>query len=106
MAVRSEMNILHYPQLDTVLMVEETIKIIPSKGTRLKIMVVLEVLAILWAMLLFLKAPELSETFTYDLMVATQLSIFVTWSEFTIWNVGTYAASETVVKSAEGYMNK
>jgi len=26
MAVSSEMNILHYPQLDTVLMVEETIK--------------------------------------------------------------------------------
>lgn len=87
-------------------MVEQAVKIIPTKGTRLKIMIVLEGLAILWAALLFLKSPELSETFTYDLMVATQLGIFATWSEFTIWNVGTYAASETVVKSAEGYMNK
>jgi len=87
-------------------MVEEAVKIIPSKGTRLNIMIILEVLSILWAISLLFKAPSLSSSFTYDMLVAVQLSVFATWSEFTIWNVGTYAASETVVKSAEGYMNK
>lgn len=70
----------------------EQIKQIPSKGTRLWTMLILE----LFASVLLLIA----------LIAGSDSVTFAAWAEFTKWNVGTYAASETFVKGAEGVMNR
>jgi len=77
-------------------MVEEIYKKIPSKGTRLWMMVWLEAIVIAWA---------LYATFNSADSVA-MIAVFAAWADFTKWNVGIYAASETVVKGGEAAMNK
>ena len=77
-------------------MVEQVTRTIPSKGTRLKIAVTVE----LFISLLFILAvigvidPETSGVTA------------AWWSEFTKWNLGIYAGSESIAKGAEGYMNR
>ncbi len=77
-------------------MVEQVVKTIPSKGTRLKMMVWLEIIAIAWALFA-----------TFNLNDSTaMIAVFSAWADFTKWNVGIYVASETVVKGGEAVMNK
>lgn len=87
-------------------MVEQVVKIIPSKGTRLNLVIILEFLAIVWAFYMMFNAPDVSDLVTFSDWADFQIEIFAAWSSFTVWNVGTYAASETVVKGAEGVMNR
>ena len=91
-------------------MVEEAtskvMKVIPSKGTRLSIMIIVEFLAIVWAFYVMYNAPELAGENALADYAAFHTDIFNSWAEFTIWNVGTYAASETVVKGGESVLNR
>ena len=84
-------------------MVEQVIKTIPSKGSRLKMMIWLEFLATFFCLFIFYKmlGAELNTEY-----VKEALLIFSAWAGFTQWNVGIYAMSETVVKGGEAVMNK
>lgn len=76
-------------------MVEQITKTIPTKGTRLKIMLIVEV----FVSLLFLLA--------LIGWIDTTLGVNAAWwAEFTKWNLGIYAGSESIAKGAEGYMNR
>ena len=74
---------------------KEDFKLIPSKGTRLQMMVALEGLVTLWAVYA-LVGQNIQDT----------VLVFNSWADFTKWNVGIYAASETVVKGSESVMNR
>ena len=84
-------------------MVNQVIKTIPSKGSRLWTMIILEVLATAFCIILFSKilGAELNENYTKEALL-----IFGAWAGFTQWIVGIYAMSETVVKGGEAVMNK
>ena len=84
-------------------MVEQAVKTIPSKGTRLWMMVWLEILATVFCLFIFYKmlGAELNAEY-----VKEALLIFSAWAGFTQWNVGIYAMSETVVKGGEAVMYK
>ena len=87
-------------------MEKQGIKIIPNKGTRLRMMIVVEFLSIIWSVYAMANVPEVSEIVNFTDAADFQLKIFAAWSDFTIWNVGTYVASETFVKGTEGIMNR
>lgn len=84
-------------------MVEQTYKLIPSKKTRLTMMAALEVAATIFCLYVFSDMLDADLNKDY---VKEALLVFSSWAGFTQWNVGIYAASETVVKGAESGMNK
>jgi len=84
-------------------MVEAVYKKIPSKGTRLWMMGVMELMATLFCWYIFAHILKAGVNLKY---VDEALAIFAAWSAFTQWNVGIYAMSETVVKGGEAVMNK
>ncbi len=84
-------------------MVEENYRKIPSRGTRLWMMIGIEFMATVFCIVLFSKmlGAELNAEYVNEALL-----IFSAWAGFTQWNVGIYAMSETVVKGGEAVMNK
>lgn len=83
-------------------MVEQVIKTIPSKGSRLWMMIILELMLTVGVVWAAVYTAEHAKDVTADLFIA----FIGSWSSFTQWNVGIYAISETGVKAGEAVMNK